>query len=398
MQINNIFNSTRDSYSSLLEEQRKLLYPNICNCVVCNTALCSEEDYNKFLKTKSFYGKRNLFFPVFLDDKLFYREVCIDCLDKKFSNNKYNITTSEGSLFSLGIFDDDIIHKIKESRKITERNLIRKYGEEEGKRRFNAYREKQAYSNSIEYFIEKYGIYIAEEKFKEYNNSRAVTLENQIKKHGITEGTRKFNEYREKQAYTNTLEYNIEKYGEDKGTKRYYEIIEATKNTLPNFIKRYGEENGFLKYEEYMQNSKTGFYSNIASEMFVKIEEELNINCNIYYAPKTKEYGKYNFELEKYNYYDFVIPDLKFCIEFNGDCFHANPEKYNENDKPNPYNLNLTSKEIWEADKIKNSLLESLGFEVHIVWELNYINNKNIIIQKMVKIIRSKSELFRNSQ
>jgi len=30
-------------------------------------------------------------------------------------------------------------------------------------------------------------------------------------------------------------------------------------------------------------------------------------------------------------FYDYVIPDLFFCIEFNGDYWHMNPNKYKEN-------------------------------------------------------------------
>lgn len=392
MKVKNIFNVNRENYNALNEEQKRALYPEIIKCSVCSRELCTEEEYNAFIKTKYYESKRNLFSPVFFDGFLYYREVCIDCLDEKFPNNKYNVTITPGSLFSLGITDEQTIHKMKEARKVTERNLIRKYGEEEGKRRFNEYREKQAYSNSQEYKN------MTDEEFKAYNLSRAVTLEKCIERHGQEKGISIFEGYKEKQAYSNTLEYNIEKYGLDEGTKRYNKIIESTKNTLPNFIKRYGEEEGLKKYDDYMQNSNRSFYSNIASELFSKIDKELNIDCIIYYAPKTKEYGKYNFEIEKYNFYDFVIPELKFCIEFNGDCFHAKPEKYKPDDKPNPFIPNLTSKEIWEADEIKNSVLESFGFEVYIVWESEYINNKSDIIDEMVKIIRRKYELFRNSQ
>lgn len=56
--------------------------------------------------------------------------------------------------------------------------------------------------------------------------------------------------------------------------------------------------------------------------------------------------------MKKYNIFfvDYYIKDYNVVIEFNGDVFHGNPEIFNENDKPNPYNQALTDKQIWESD------------------------------------------------
>jgi len=66
--------------------------------------------------------------------------------------------------------------------------------------------------------IEYYEIYKgfskekAKEERKKFQNKRANTKSNFIKKYGKKEGTRRWNEYKNKQAYSNTLEYKKKKY------------------------------------------------------------------------------------------------------------------------------------------------------------------------------------------
>jgi G:T-mismatch repair DNA endonuclease (very short patch repair protein) len=69
-----------------------------------------------------------------------------------------------------------------------------------------------------------------------------------------------------------------------------------------------------------------------------------------------------------YYKYDLVIPELKLCIEYNGDLFHANPLIFESEDKPNPFNQNITSNDIWKKDKIKLDLIKSKGYKVLVIW------------------------------
>ena len=116
----------------------------------------------------------------------------------------------------------------EENRRNMSRTLestIAKYGEEEGRRRWDEYRKKQAETNSYEYKKSKYGW--TKERFDEYNKSRACTKENMIKRWGKVEGSKKWQEYCMRQAYAGTAkEYFIEKYGEVEGIKRYEEVCE----------------------------------------------------------------------------------------------------------------------------------------------------------------------------
>jgi phage FluMu protein Com len=101
----------------------------------------------------------------------------------------------------------------------TEENIKAKYGEELGARRWKRYCDLQAKTNSFEYKAEKYGMSAAD--FDAYNASRAVTLKNLTAKHGDIEGLIIWENYRERQRYTTSVEYFVEKYGEIEGKDRY---------------------------------------------------------------------------------------------------------------------------------------------------------------------------------
>lgn len=69
-------------------------------------------------------------------------------------------------------------------------------------------------------------------------------------------------------------------------------------------------------------------------------------------------------------FFDFLINDTKIIIEINGDYWHANPEKYKENDILNLGRGKLmTAKEIWIKDRKKNTQAINKGYKVLIIWE-----------------------------
>lgn len=78
--------------------------------------------------------------------------------------------------------------KFNKSRAITLENLKNKYGNEIGEKYFNDYVNKQKLTKSKEYMINKFG----EEKTNEINQSKALTLKNYIKKYGEEEGLKQF--------------------------------------------------------------------------------------------------------------------------------------------------------------------------------------------------------------
>lgn len=98
-----------------------------------------------------------------------------------------------------------------------------KYGEQEGRRKFEEYRARQAYTNSAEYMHETRGM--TKQEWIAYNASRAVTLENLVKRYGEEDGHRRWREYCWHEAYAgNSLQYFIDKYGAEDGQKKYDEL------------------------------------------------------------------------------------------------------------------------------------------------------------------------------
>jgi hypothetical protein len=83
---------------------------------------------------------------------------------------------------------------------------------------------------------------------------------------------------------------------------------------------------------------------------------------------------------------DFFIRDLNIGIEFNGDIWHANPIKFEANDKPFPFQKNLTSEDIWSKDKIKNDFLRTKLNKLIIIWESDL--HKDGIDKTVDKIIK----------
>ena len=115
--------------------------------------------------------------------------------------------------------------KYRKSCARTEEFFVNKYGKDEGLKRWNEYRRKQSVTNTFEYKEKVYGW--SKEQFDEYNKSRAVTLKNLVKKYGEDEGQIRWDNYCKRQAYTCSIEYYIEKYGEEQGKIEFNKMLES---------------------------------------------------------------------------------------------------------------------------------------------------------------------------
>lgn len=284
---------------------------------------------------------------------------------------------------------DDSKHSIVERLKLlsdlprygaSKEKMVLKYGDLIGNQKWESYRAVQAETNTFEYKSKKFGM--TKDEFDRFNKTRAVTLENLVNRHGETTGRAKWDEYCERQAYTNTVDYFIELYGDDLGVMKWKAINKKKSLTLANFQTKYGEIEGRVKYEEFVFSvlSKKQFHSSSSQILFWKIYESLpdNLKSSCYFAELNQEFGCYG--VDRYYFFDFVIAEIKFCIEFNGIHYHAKPTIYSETDivtklKGKPKLV----KEIWQFDKTKNSALESRGFKILTVWEDEHQSIKEIM-------------------
>jgi G:T-mismatch repair DNA endonuclease (very short patch repair protein) len=268
--------------------------------------------------------------------------------------------------------------------------LVLFYGKEDGESRWKSYCDRQAETNSLEYKKKKYGM--SDEDFVAYNKSRAASEENLIKRHGEDKGKKMWADLRKRQAYAGvTLEYFVEKFGEIEGEEKFLAINSQKGLTMTNFQRKYGETEGEKKFVEYISKAKSNF-SKVSQEMFVEVSKGLCENDNIFYSNLNTEFGKYNNEIKSYYKYDFVVENIKFCVEFNGDIYHANPRTYRPDDVPRFRGNLKTAKEIWDYDRRKISFLESLGFQVIIVWWSDYVNDKEATIRKVLDEISKRRQ------
>lgn len=270
-------------------------------------------------------------------------------------------------------FPDSKTICLKSSRRkgITERNLINKHGEEEGRRRWKSYREKQAKSNTFEYKKEKYGW--TREQFDEYNQSRSTTRENFIRRHGKDKGLKKWEEYRQRQHHTCSEEYFIERYGPKRGRKKYRKWRDKADK---NFSKKYAD----------------GFYprgvSKIANDFCWRLYSEIKDRFKkIYFGDLNREFGIW-LKPGRYGFVDFMIKDIDTAFEFFGDYYHANPEVYGGDEIiPYPNKIYKMAKEIREEDRERLDLIEVKGYRTKVVWEKDYRKNPKKSIKECLEVI-----------
>lgn len=304
----------------------------------------------------------------------------------------------------------DATQQKKNADKLT--SFISKYGEEEGKRRNEIHSQKMRNKNLFETKQQKHGW--TREDFEDYNRSRAVTLKNQIEKHGEEEGRRRFDEYRKLQSVNgNKLEYFIEKYGEHEGLQKYKEVCKSKAITLDNLMRKYGETEGKERYESIIVKHKRPVYDKmlkkygdavLAREKYLEwiskhtkfsnesqvqriftnlLISSLGIIDAEIFSCNTKEYFLLKDESQtsinplckgKYWLYDFTITSpYKIIIEFHGDFWHANPQKYKKDDILNfPTGEKYTAEMIWEKDEMKKEAAMRAGFEYKVVWESEF--------------------------
>ena len=303
-------------------------------------------------------------------------------------------------LVCIFLYDRNNIQNLKERiekyiniKGFTKEKSILKYGEEEGIKRWNEYREKQKITNTFEYKNKKYNI--SKEEFDTYNKKRACTKNNFVIRYGEEEGIKRWNEYREKQKINgSSLEWFILKYGEEEGIKKYKKINFLKSNNVECLIYKYkiSKEDAIKMLEERWNTNTTlkNAYSKSSQKLFWQIYENIkNEFKNIFFAELNKEFGKYSIDLNHYCKYDFVIEDIKFCIEFQGDHYHGNPKIYKSYDKLKGRGVtNKLVEDVWEDDLKKKKTLLNYGFDLIYVWDSDYNNDSDGVLKQCLQRIQ----------
>lgn len=324
-----------------------------CPCRICGNPIVW--DNSRVTRTNKFTGKTHKLSKN-IQDHTYHLSVCQSCFESKFGTNKTNFNVMCGpTKWAFNISDDDY-QIARNNYAMTLNHMISKYGEEEGRKKWNNYCARQAETNSFEYKNKIYGW--SEQQFKEYNVSRAVTLQNLIKRHGEEEGRKKWDNYCARQAETKSWDY---------------------------MVKRFGEEQARLINIKKAQSGgcRSIGVSKISQELFRKLDAVIQHKC--FYHDSG---GEQLIECSSGNYLlDFYVPELKICVEFNGSIWHADPRLYGDDEKCNPMMPNLTAKQIRDKDnKRYEELLKEHNIKTFVVWELDY--NKSFNINDLLNTIK----------
>lgn len=313
-----------------------------------------------------------------VDNHRYNLSVCQHCLLKKFPNIKnlsriFN-TNNEVTCYAFNI-PTEIAKKSNEKYAWTKEKAIKKYGEVDGLKKWEEYCKKQAISNTFEYKQNKYGW--TKDQFDEYNKSRAVTLENLIQRHGDELGNIIWDNYRQRQSETKSWEYMVKSYGEEKAK----EINSQKSLTLESFMRKYGEIEGIKRWEEYSIN-RANPYSKISQILFNDLDRYLSNKYTTYYA--TKDNGEWFVRGKNQVYYlDYFIYELNICIEFNGDSWHGNPRIFNPEEHCHPIYKDVTAKDLQIKDKNRIKELSKLGITTYVIWESDY-NPKTFDVKQYI--------------
>lgn len=163
-----------------------------------------------------------------------------------------------------------------------------------------------------------------------------------------------------KRQTTFSREICIEKYGEEKGLEIWKKRQEKWQNTLksksPEEIRQINLKKIPKKRPKYTISSVEKYLQNI-------------LDCE-----------KQFFLENGFTYYFYDLKKGNKIIEYNGDYWHCNPEKYDVdyfNEK-----LNMTAKEKWDLDQQKIDFAKKEGYDVLVIWEKDYNENKQKVIQQ----------------
>jgi very-short-patch-repair endonuclease len=286
-----------------------------------------------------------------------------------------------------------------------------RYGDETATRMFALKNEKCSITRAK--LEAKFGVNNADQIIR----SRGASLSNYVKRHGEEIGTQKWATYLAKRAaaYARrheegyefaryTEDYYIGLYGEERGKevfadrirKQRYKVSRQryideygiglgedicrrvkTNTSRSAFIERYGETEGLARFNacvDKREQSRTYSHSSRAADSFFSLLVEiLGLDRNECAFGEGAE--KFFFLTEEERHVlpqrviavDFVLGHK--VIEYHGDMVHANPRLCSADDRPHPWDKELTAQEIWDRDHARHQILRGRGYDVLVVWE-----------------------------
>lgn len=346
-----------------------------------------EEYYNLHINHREntcfFCGNKGKFISVAKG----YRNLCEneDCIKKSFHSNSV-----EGIMYKDMCSREEaenrliIERKLQEEKKIITVSRLRENDPLWDKKRCRnslefwtsrGYSEEEALIKKKEVMVE-----IHEKTFKKllmnpekYLDKHPTRIEYYLKR-GYSENEAKI-KLSERQR-TFSKEICIKKHGEELGLK----IFQERQN---KWIETLNKKTDAEKAEINRKKINKIPYSQISQKLFWELYEIVG-NTKTVFAENKGEFYLKN-EANNWFCYDYVDHIRKKCIEFNGDFWHCNPSMY-ESEHFHPVKMEK-AKEIWKFDEAKIKLIEKKDYEVLVIWETDYRNNPQQILQNCIEFI-----------
>jgi len=143
--------------------------------------------------------------------------------------------------------------------------------------------------------------------------------------------------------------------------------IKHNKEIAINFWKSLSEENKIKHFEKTYKNSKIGYISKAQREIYEILKNDNYVLDGRISLMKV----------------DIINYKKKIAIEYHGDYWHCNPLFWKKDDFNK--SLKMTAKEKWNNDNKRYWVLKKLGYDIHIIWEYDWINNR----EKIYKLLNT---------
>jgi very-short-patch-repair endonuclease len=363
--------------------------PKGLSCYVTKTLKMNHEEYyDKYINHRD----SSCFFCLnkgkFISISKGYRNLCenTECVKNSFSSHSI-----EGFMYRnmCSREESEILFKLENERQLKQRTKTQRE-----LRSSDPLWDKKRSRNCKEFWIER-----------GYNEEEAILNVKEVMDeiHKKTSIKLKSNPEKYASKYPTKIEYYLERgYSEEEAKVKISEI--QNKFSLQKCIEKYGKIDGLKLWKDRQirwmntMNSKTDSekldilkrkssyckknYSWISQQLFWSIYRNLSIKENIYFNDLNAEFI---ISRDKTFIYDFVDNNSKKVIEFNGDYWHCNPEKYDKDYYHK--HLKLYAKERWENDRIRNEKTFEYGYKILTIWESEYRKNPQQILEKCIKFI-----------
>ena len=173
-------------------------------------------------------------------------------------------------------------------------------------------------------------------------------------------------------AQTRNLDWFVGKFGEEDGTRRH---VLKTQRWIGAFESKTEEELNDINSRKVRKSSS--FYSRAEKELLGFILQSV---------PGTG-FAKSLKSIFSNRRYVYDIPFGNSISEYDGDFWHANPDKV-KIDFVCPYRQ-MTAKQIWDRDEDKTATAIYHGYKILRVWETDYKKDKAGTVQKCINFLTS---------